>query len=51
MSPPEIRRWAGASPDAEHHHRRSAGATHTDQAQDIAPVRGRGDYDLCGGGQ
>ena len=37
LGPPEKRR-AGASPDAEPHHQQSAGSTHTDQIQDIAPV-------------
>jgi hypothetical protein len=37
LGPPEKRR-AGASPDAEPHRQQSAGSTHTDQIQDIAPV-------------
>jgi hypothetical protein len=33
-------RWAGVSPDAEHHHHQlSAGATHTDGNEPIAVLR------------
>jgi len=38
LGPPEKRR-AGASPDAEPHHQRPAGTTHTDQGQGIAAPR------------